>query len=192
MFPPTPPPRCPLPFPPETSSPRIWRCGVGVWCLGFGVWGLGSGVRNQGLRRGFVFKAHRLLNHSTLGSRVIKNKRELGVREKACTFYPFCSKGRRGLHPPSPRKELLPLLPPHQRCPSTLSSEYSPYQTAKARFSPRLSGQGLEARFPFGSETDVRCSNLVSQNVFVGGFKKVNPPTKSSTYCLLLRIKILS
>ena len=41
----------------------------GGWVLGFGVWGF---------RGGLVFKAHRWLYHSTLGSRVIKKKEKFG------------------------------------------------------------------------------------------------------------------
>jgi len=43
--------------------------------IGIRVWGSRCGVRGVG----FVFKAHRLLYHSTLGSRVIKKKKK--VRE---------------------------------------------------------------------------------------------------------------
>jgi len=39
------------------------------WGLGFGVLGLGIGL---------VFKAHRLVYHSTLGWRVIKKRRRIG------------------------------------------------------------------------------------------------------------------
>jgi len=38
---------------------------------------------------------------------------------------------------------------------------------------------------------EARCC-LISQNVFINWFYKVKPPTKSSTYCSLLLIKILS
>ena len=62
------------------------------WGVGFGGWGLGFGVRNEvgpveeqllhrNVKRfqgGLESKAHRLLYHSTLGSRVIKKKRRLG------------------------------------------------------------------------------------------------------------------
>ena len=40
-------------------------------------------------------------------------------------------------------------------------------------------------------EGRARCS-LISQNSSINKFQKVNSPTKSSTYCLLLLIKILS
>ena len=50
-------------------------------CVGCGLWGLGfrrSEVRRtvKRFRGGLVFKAHRLLYHSTLGSRVIKKEEE--------------------------------------------------------------------------------------------------------------------
>ena len=47
------------------------------------MWGVGSrdegiGLRREGLRLGgLVFKAHRLLYHSTLGLRVIKKKKKV-------------------------------------------------------------------------------------------------------------------
>jgi len=48
----------------------------------------GSGFRMQGLRfrRGLVFKAHRLLYHSTLGLRVIKKKEIQGLRLRKRTL----------------------------------------------------------------------------------------------------------
>jgi len=64
----------------------VWGLRFGVWGLGFGVWGLGFGVcerrrRDQSTpgREKTIFKAHRLLYHSTLGLRVIKKKKK-GVR----------------------------------------------------------------------------------------------------------------
>ena len=57
--------------------------GFGFRVLGFRVWGLGLTSRPSAasignvkrFRGGLVFKAHRLLYHSTLGLRVIKRKR---------------------------------------------------------------------------------------------------------------------
>jgi len=72
-----------------------WGLGFGAWGLGFGCWGLGLGGSCVGLmvegaplfqllrrnviqfRGGLVFKAHRLLYHSTLGLRVIKKKKKV-------------------------------------------------------------------------------------------------------------------
>ena len=53
--------------------------------MGLRVWGAGAHPRHRGrqhrdvdwFRGGLVFKAHRLLYHSTLGSRVIKRKKRL-------------------------------------------------------------------------------------------------------------------
>jgi len=66
------------------------RAGFGFgrrdWALGLGL-GLGVGRRNgrrnvKRFRGGLVFKAYRLLYHSTLGSRVIKKKKSLGAPGK--------------------------------------------------------------------------------------------------------------
>ena len=43
--------------------------------LGTGIWDLSGGECVPGVPRRVVFKAHRLLYHSTLGSRVIKEKK---------------------------------------------------------------------------------------------------------------------
>ena len=55
-------------------TPR--RSTVGLECRG---WILTFGVLGVGFRGGLVFKAHRLVYHSTLGWRVIKKKRRFRV-----------------------------------------------------------------------------------------------------------------
>jgi len=86
-------------------------------CCGWGVWGLGF----------WVFKAHRLAYHSTLGSRVIKKKKVLGAGVEtwwhraggagapgtASPFLPIRPRGGRALRlaaPPAARRHLK--LPP--------------------------------------------------------------------------------
>jgi len=68
----------------------VWGMGYGLWGVGYGIWGMGLLIQEQLLRRnvkrfqgGLVFKTHRLLYHSTLGSRVITKKRR---RHRFTTF----------------------------------------------------------------------------------------------------------
>ena len=57
--------------------------GLRLWIRGLqfgvcGVQGSGFGISSQawGCRGGLVFKAHRLVHHSTIGSKVIKKKKK--------------------------------------------------------------------------------------------------------------------
>ena len=71
---------------------RFWVLGLWFWWIGLKVRGLGCRVHGSGLRcsvwevveafrRGLVFKAHRLLYHSTPGSRAIKKKQKKSRRD---------------------------------------------------------------------------------------------------------------
>jgi len=58
---------------------RVQGVGIRVQGLGFRVQGSGFRVQGVGMRAdpgGLVFKAHRLVYHSTLGLRVIKKRRK--------------------------------------------------------------------------------------------------------------------
>jgi len=88
-----------------------------------------------------VFKAHRLLYHSTLGLRVKKKKKRVGGRGGPVSVG--------GWPPPSPFTHLrlqLRNLPPHLLLPKRstvqcpLSSEYGTYKTVQARFWSWFSG----------------------------------------------------
>ena len=52
---------------------------VGVWGLRVSARGLGSPSQEGGFRGGLVSKAHRLVYHSTLGSRVMVKKEEVAL-----------------------------------------------------------------------------------------------------------------
>ena len=67
---------------------RVYEFGYKVKGLRRRVWGARRGLRRinvKWFRGGLVFKAHGLLNHSTLGLRVIKKKRRTltGLRRPA-------------------------------------------------------------------------------------------------------------
>ena len=49
----------------------------------FRVWGTWFRVKGLGFRGGLVFKAHRWLYHSTIGSRVIKKKKVVRVQRSS-------------------------------------------------------------------------------------------------------------
>ena len=50
----------------------------------------------------------------------------------------------------------------------------------------------LHRCLPSDLELRTRTTPFISQNVFIKKFQNVNSPTESSTYCLLVRIKISS
>jgi len=94
-----------------------------VWCLVFGVWCFGFRVQDSGrptrFRGGLVFKAHRLLHHSTLGLKAMKKNNE------GDTPVERASPSHAGAAPP-------PQLPPPRNsasslpCPSSRMQEPSP------------------------------------------------------------------
>ena len=68
---------------------RGYWLGVGVEGSGFRGWNFGVWVDDSGIRveligaseQGLTFKAHRFLDHSALGLRVIKKQKMSGARE---------------------------------------------------------------------------------------------------------------